>query len=84
MINDDLVKCPLCGGFTHIQQPELVAVLNNGRVREKIERQRAELLQSSTEDLAGAGVGKPQVRDFQKEIHKWNSGLPMWQRSPKE
>jgi hypothetical protein len=24
------------------------------------------------------------VRDFQKEIHKWNSSLPMWQRSPKE
>jgi hypothetical protein len=84
MINDDLVKCPLCGGFTHIQQPELVAALNNADVRGKIERLVAELLQSSTEDLVGVGVGKPQVRDFQKEIHKWNSSLPMWQRSPKE
>jgi hypothetical protein len=84
MLNDDLVKCPLCGGFTHIQQPELVAVLNNASAREKIERYVAELLQSSKLDLAGAGVGKPQVRDFQKEIHKWNSGLPIWQRSPKE
>jgi hypothetical protein len=84
MINDDLVKCPLCGGFTHIQQPELVAMLNNASVREKVERHVAELLQPSTEDMAGAGVGKPEVRDFQKEIHKWNSGLPMWRRSPKE
>ncbi len=84
MINDDLVKCPLCGGFTHIEQAKLVAVLNNASVREKIERYVTELLQSSTEDLVGAGVGKPQVRDFKKEIHKWNSSLPMWQRSPKE
>ena len=84
MINDDLVKCPLCCGFTHIQQPELVATLNNASVRAKIEKLVAEFLQSSTEDLVGAGVGKPLVRDFQKEIHKWNPGLPMWQRSPKE
>ena len=83
MINDDLVKCPLCGGFTHIQQPELLAALNNASVRAKIERLVADLLQSSTEGLVGAGVGKP-VRDFKKEIHKWNSSVPMWQRSPKE
>ncbi len=84
MLSDDLVKCPLCGGFTHIQQPELVAALNNASVRATIERLVAELLRSSPEDVVGVGVGKPQVRDFQKEIHKWNPSLPMWQRSPKE
>jgi hypothetical protein len=84
MINDDLVKCPLCRGFTHIEQPELVAMLNNASVRERIERYVAELLQSSTEDLAGTGVGMPQVRDFPTVTHNWNAGLPMWQRSPKE
>jgi len=84
MINDDLVKCPLCRGFTHIEQPELVAMLNNASVREKIERSVAQLLQSSTEDLAGVGVGKLQVRNCPRVIHNWNAGLPMWQRSPKE
>ena len=84
MINDNLVKCPLCGGFTHIQQPELVAMLNNADLREKIERYVAKLLQSSTEYLAGVGVGKPLARNFPRVIHNWNAGLPMWQRSPKE
>jgi len=58
MINDDLVKCPLCG-FTHIEQAKLVAVLNKASVREKIERYVTDLLQGSSEDLVGAGVGKP-------------------------
>ena len=25
MVNDDVVKCPLCGGFTHIEKTELRA-----------------------------------------------------------
>ena len=29
MVNDDLVKCPLCGGFTHIDKPELLTALHD-------------------------------------------------------
>jgi hypothetical protein len=29
MVNDDVVKCPLCGGFTHIEKTELREALKN-------------------------------------------------------
>ena len=38
MINDDVAKCPLCGGFTHIDQPDLLAALKEPRIREQIEK----------------------------------------------
>lgn len=44
MINDDVVKCPLCGGFTHIEQTDLREALRNPRLREQVEHYMAELL----------------------------------------
>jgi len=84
MINDDVVKCPLCGGFTHIEKPELRKALNEPRIREQVEKYIAELLQSPLEELSGVGAGTPQARDFQKDVHNWNPCVPMWRRSPKE
>jgi hypothetical protein len=35
MVNDNLVKSPLCGGFTHIEKPELLAALRNPTIRQQ-------------------------------------------------
>jgi len=83
MINDDLVKCPLCGGFTHIDKPDLLAALQDTRIREQIERYITELLKSAVADLNTAGANQS-GRDFHKDVHLWNPSLPMWRRSPKE
>jgi hypothetical protein len=83
MINDDVVKCPLCGGFTHIEKPELLAALRNPRLREQIEQYVAELLKSPVDELSTVGATQ-QGRDFQKDVHNWNPCVPMWRRSPKE
>lgn len=83
MINDDVVKCPLCGGFTHIEKPDLLAALHNPRLREQIEAYVAELLKSPIDDLASVGATQNE-HDFQKEVHRWNPCVPMWRRSPKE
>jgi hypothetical protein len=83
MENDDVVKCPLCGGFSHIENPELRAALKNGRVQEQIKKYISELLQSPLDDkrpVEATGAG----RDFQRDVHKWDPRVPMWQRSPKE
>jgi hypothetical protein len=83
MINDDVVKCPLCGGFTHIERPDLLAALKEPRIREQIEKYIVELLKSPVDELSTVGathVG----RDFQKDVHSWNPCVPMWRRSPKE
>ena len=82
MTNDDVVKCPLCGGFSHIEKPGLLAALKNPQIREQVERYLAELLKTPLEELSTAGVQAG--RDFQKDVHGWNPCVPMWKRSPKE
>jgi hypothetical protein len=83
MVNDDVVKCPLCGGFSHIEEPELLAALKNTRVREQVKKYIRELLQSPVDDVRPQGAADS-GRDFQRDVHSWNPFVPMWQRSPKE
>lgn len=83
MVNDDVVKCPLCGGFTHIEKPELLEALKNTRIRERIETYIAGLLKSPVDDLSTVGATQT-GHDFQKDVHSWNPCVPMWRRSPKE
>jgi hypothetical protein len=83
MVNDDVVKCPLCGGFTHIEDPALLQALQNPRLREQIGKYTAELLKSPLDDLSTVGATQA-GRDFQKDVHSWNPCVPMWRRSPKE
>jgi len=83
MVNDDVVKCPLCGGFTHIEKPDLLTDLKEPRIREQVEKYMAELLASPVDDLSAVGATQG-GRDFQKDVHSWNPCVPMWRRSPKE
>ena len=84
MVNDDVVKCPLCSGFTHIAKPELREALNQPKVREHVERFLNELLKSPSEELIEVHAGPQEKLDTQKSVHGWNPSLPMWRRSPKE
>jgi hypothetical protein len=77
------VKCPLCGGFTHIENPVLRQALQNPLLREQVEKYVTELLNSPVEELSSVGAVQT-GRDFQKEVHSWNPNVPMWRRSPKE
>jgi hypothetical protein len=83
MPKDDVVKCPLCGGFTHIEKHELLEALRNPSLREQVEKYIAELLKSPVEELSTVGATQA-GRDFQKDVHSWNPCVPMWKRSPKE
>ena len=83
MVNDDLVKCPLCGGFTHVGKPELLAALHDPKIRQQVENYVAELLRSPAVELASVSASE-QTRDFNTDIHKWNPNVPVWRRSPKE
>ncbi|MGC1451326.1 MAG: hypothetical protein WA830_14955 [Candidatus Sulfotelmatobacter sp.] len=84
MVNDDVVKCPLCGGFTHIEKTDLREALKNPRLREQVEMYIAGLLKSPVEDLTTVGASQAAGHDFQKDVHSWNPCVPMWKRSPKE
>ncbi len=84
MLNEELVKCPVCGIFTRIDKPELRAALNDPKIRQQIEEYVNELVQSVTPELASVAATQPEARDFQKDVHNWNPTVPMWLRSPKE
>jgi hypothetical protein len=82
MVNDDLVKCPLCGGFTHVDKPDLLQALEDPKIRKQVEDCMAQLLGSARRELAA--VGASGARDFNQDVHKWNPNVPVWRRSPKE
>jgi len=81
MVNDDLVKCPLCEGFTHVGKPELLSALRDPKIRKRVENFVEELL--SAGDLAGVAASQPES-NFNKDVHNWNPNVPVWRRSPKE
>lgn len=81
MVNDDLVKCPLCGGFTHIGTPELVAALKDPKIRKQVEDYALDLQRSPSNQPAALAQGQPTSLNFRGGS---NSNVPMWSRSPKE
>ena len=83
MVNDDVVKCPVCGGFTHVERLDLLQMLKEPRNRELIGKYIAELLKSPVDKSSTVGATQS-GRDFQKDVHSWNPCVPMWRRSPKE
>jgi hypothetical protein len=84
MLNDELVKCPLCGNFNRIEKPEMLAALNDPKIRQQIEDFVAGLVKSVPAELASVAATRLEARDFQKDVHNWNPTVPMWLRSPKE
>jgi len=83
MLKDELVKCPVCGVFTRIEKPELLAALANPEIRQQIENYVAQLLANAPAELVSVTT-TAEPRNFQSDVHNWNPTVPMWQRSPKE
>jgi hypothetical protein len=63
MVNDDLVKCPLCGGFTHVDKPDVLQVLQDPKIRKQVDDYVSQLLASPSGELAA--VGAADACDFQ-------------------
>ncbi|MBZ5722673.1 MAG: hypothetical protein LAO03_20225 [Acidobacteriia bacterium] len=81
MADHEMLTCPLCQGYAKVSRSDLIGLLSDRALREKIEKYLAELTGTQPE-LAGVGVKGS--RDFEKDVHSWNPQLPMWNRSPKE
>jgi hypothetical protein len=84
--NDDVMRCPLCHGHGELRRNQLEEWLSDPDLRGVIDRYRAQLRGPD------AGAGKPVPvtekkngdRNFKKEVHRWNTQLPIFSRSPKE
>ena len=82
MANVDVLQCPLCHGHSQVDRTELIGLLTDRNLREKIEKYLAELLHAG--ETVTVGTNRPESRDFQKDVHSWNPQMPIWRRSPKE
>jgi hypothetical protein len=86
MRDQDLLKCPLLQGLDPMNRAELLGLLNDSGVRERLEKCIAEhaTAADSTKEPAAAYAPVRQPGDFEKEVHSWNPKHSTWNRSPKE
>lgn len=83
MKNEELLKCPLIRGLDPMRRAEVIGLLNDSKLGEQLEQCVARLCQP--DDAAKeAAVGKTGPADFEKDVHTWNPGVPIWRRSSKE
>jgi len=82
MKEEDLLKCPLLHGLDAMHRAELLGLLNDSNVREKLETCLSQ--HGKTEVLPAACVSETGRGDFEKEVHSWNPKQPVFNRSPKE
>jgi len=71
MKDEDLFKCPLLQGLDAMHRAELIGLLNDSSLRERLE-----------ECLVHLKAAEP--ASFQQKVHEWNPKLPLWNRSSKE
>jgi hypothetical protein len=79
MKDEDLLKCPLLQGLDAMHRAELLGLLNDSNLREKLE---ACLTRQAEESKACAGAS--QERNFEKDVRSWNPQKLVFSRSPKE
>jgi hypothetical protein len=82
MKNEDLLRCPLLHGLDAMHRAELLGLINDSNLRERLESCLAQL---KAADVPAQGVDqKSEPASFEKKVHEWNPKLPIWTRSPKE
>jgi hypothetical protein len=83
MRDEDLLKCPLLQGLDAMHRAELLGLINDSNLREKLEKCLGQHLADEPKaDPVCAGA--PQERQFEKEVHSWNPQKLVFSRSPKE
>jgi hypothetical protein len=78
MKDQDLLKCPLLQGLDAMHRAELLGLLNDSNLREKLEACLAQHAEESNPACAS------EERNFEKEVHSWNPQKLVFSRSPKE
>ena len=81
MKNEDLFRCPLLQGLDAMHRAELLGLINDSNLREKLESCLAQLKEANPSDKQAP---KAEATSFENKVHDWNPQLPIWTRSPKE
>ena len=85
MKDQDLLKCPLLQGLDPMKRAELLGLLNDSNLREKLEKCLAEhTTAADPKREPAAACNARQPGEFEKQVRRWNPQLSTWNRSPKE
>jgi len=84
MKDEDLLKCPLLQGLDAMHRAELLGLVNDSNLREKLEKCLAQHLEAEAKEPATVCAQESGPRDFEKEVHSWNPQRLVFSRSPKE
>ena len=80
MRQEDLLKCPLLQGLDAMHRAELLGLINDSNLREKLEQCLSQHV--TDEPTPKCSDWKP--GDFEKGVHAWDKETPLWRRSSKE
>jgi hypothetical protein len=84
MKDEDLLKCPLLQGLDAMHRAELLGLVNDSSLREKLEKCLTQHLEAEAKESVPVCAEEPGPRDFEKEVHSWNPQRLVFSRSPKE
>jgi transposase len=84
MNEEDLLKCPLLQNLDAMHRAELLGLVNDSNLREKLEKCLTHHLEEESKEVAKVGGKEAQTHDFEKEVHSWNPQRLIFSRSPKE
>ena len=79
MDDRDLLKCPLLQGLDAMHRAELLGLINESNLREKLESCLAQHPVGAKHSCT-----EPEERNFEKDVHSWNPQKLVFSRSPKE
>jgi hypothetical protein len=86
MKDEDLMQCPLLQGLDAMHRAELLGMLNQSNLRERLEKCLSEHSNTAQALAEPAQVGSnaPKCMEFEKEVHSWNPNVQLWRRGAKE
>jgi hypothetical protein len=85
MNDQDLLRCPLLQGLDPMHRAQLIGLLNDSVIREKLEQCLAEHAKASDSTAQPVSAcTQRQPGEFEKGVHSWNPQHSTWNRSPKE
>jgi len=86
MKNEELLQCPLLQGLDTMRRAELLGLMKDSNLREKVEKCVAGLPRPADcqQEVASLGAQSSQTRNVQNNARSWNRDSPSWRRSAKE
>jgi hypothetical protein len=84
MTNEDLLKCPLLQGLDAMHRAQLLGLINDSGLKEKLEKCLTEQGFKNCANPEPASTGPAATRNFSKDVHNWNPQQMVFSRSPKE